>query len=196
LLDSGTKSDRINSRKQQNNLFDECEGNLKMKRLPGAFQVVGIVNICGAALLLCFGVTAIAAPPPKVPAAEAVTVGSVSLLTGLCLALGGLGLLSGPRTWRAARLLLLVLALVLLLDGLWFGWEMARTLLWPTDAQSSLAILFVPIAAAMVLWAGVLGFVGVRLGGHIGASEVAPNKLLQRTGPAIHGSSESSAGPA
>jgi hypothetical protein len=155
-----------------------------MKRLPGGFQVVGVLSICGAVGLLLFGVTAIASPPPKVSAAEALTVGSVSLLTGLCLIFGGLGLLSGPRTWRAARLLLFVLVVVLLLDGLWFGWEMVRTLWWPTDAQSGLAILFLPVAAAMVLWAGVLGFVGLRLGGYIGASEVAPNNPLQQTGQA------------
>jgi hypothetical protein len=150
-----------------------------MKQLPGGYQTVGAINISGGVLFLACALWYVVSPAEdKHTGAELLTAGFVGL-TGLGLVFAGLGLRRGQHYWGATRVLLFVLAPLLLIQGLWFGWEMLRELLWPTDAQSPLAIFFLPPAAAVVLWSAVLGVVGVRIGRYLGIDADAPNKPLQ-----------------
>lgn len=151
-----------------------------MKRLSSGYQTVGALNICGALLLLYFAaINFVPARPEEKLSATAVLAASLLGLSGFGLAFAGIGLLSGPQYWRATRVLLFVLAALLLMQGLRFGWILVDVILGPPDAFKALVFPLLGLPAAVVLWSIVLGVVGVRIGRYLAPSVDKPNKSLQ-----------------
>lgn len=148
-----------------------------MKRLPKRYQSIGTLNTCGGVLLFEFAlavmVSIFGSLPAPVTKAEALGASSVLGLIGLGFAFAGMGLRRGPQYWRATRVIIFVLAPVPLVLGLWLGWAVVHELLWGKDAQSGLAILFLPVAAALVCWSAVNGVAGVCLGRYLGGGVIA-----------------------
>ena len=155
----------------------EKKGSLPMNRLPGGYRTVAVLNLFGAALLLILTVeTAVPAPPDELSRERVLAAGLLGL-TGIALVPAGIGLLRGPKSWHFTQAFLRASALLFLVLGIWLGWEIARSIWWPTEAERrdglrGLATLVALLGeAALVSWGAVLGIVGAGVGRYAGAGE-------------------------